>query len=1160
MSDRRDENFPSPFDGLELGGGGKPPAPDKKGKEETSEDGREVAEKPVRLSRKQIRAIKKEVENAEDSLAAYLEEVKTQDLSVEAAEDILQRLEKYCTSVATTLGPIKEDELAVKWADRKVRLEQGSVAVRKAIATGDLAKTLEGLAPVIAFFANLEPVEAVEPPKKDEEVTSSTSPAVEAVHQPAAFSTKDEIFQAIEANKGMTLLEPVDNERELRTKIGTAAAQKLVSRIFSEFEDPRFKKRNPAVEKRRQIVDGRLRRLGFTKEFGEGVILALGNSGVFIEIPTQPEVERATKESAGVVFDFNGAETLEAVYQMLEENGDELVAVPSAPGSVRRNEMVSAKDVASRLRVEIPRILDELVASPSAERSRKLKDFIKSVSTRGHLNDAVEIFLRSALREAKSPVESIVTNPTRPETKEALDFDEAATLSEVYRILEEMGSKTFMIRARGGNGVVAEQLISADTVLDNLKSGIPRIISELRSAAIAERKGRLDDFFKGIPSQHNLRSAVKVFVKGYLRENGVELKATPQAIERQEAPEATSSISTPEAVRPLRVRKEKLLNLHELGWPNSAIRKLGEDGVKSVLATQKRYIVLTPGATSGAVKVSTVQVAPPPAASAPSPAPMLEETAPADLSRLMPRKPDVAAANAAANVSSTEAAGTATTAAASVENLVSVLDDPEFRTFIAKAPNAEALIERQDAAEIGLYKKAFEIKNKLAADLYELANGAIKGDFLLDFENPASNLPKNAKAEFQRYVDAETLERPGQLLKLAENLQLRQVLEKNIATAKAEIDRLGGKQFFEEAETEALYLKQHLERAHESTRRDSVAGYIPQGIHLGFLKMMYTAREWAGWKGQTEGSVKEEFEKKREALLNGRAEADLMVWEKLRFDKIQQNEAAKLAELKRHEALGERMVQVSQWGLSREKLKGDGLKFGLGTITSYGPWIEHPGVARELEGVNMKLAEIRQKKQTIEQAEKNLADISAHFEAIRTSTYAELPPTIALVKYAQAQIKNTLTSFTADTAIEDLERIHDYAALLSERNPGTKGANTGAGGPFESAQEEAVFVNRLHEAIVAKWGKRLFEVFANTAINKKGAIGEMEKSVKALLGKETIGVEGRATEKAVIVKGLLVEAFKKIDPTKGDGKERRIALVGVMISCGLLKKGEKITT
>ena len=73
MSNRRDEKFPSPFEGLELAaGGGGSAAPDKRQDKEASEKNPEIVEKPARLSRKQIRAIKGEVEKAEESLTAYL--------------------------------------------------------------------------------------------------------------------------------------------------------------------------------------------------------------------------------------------------------------------------------------------------------------------------------------------------------------------------------------------------------------------------------------------------------------------------------------------------------------------------------------------------------------------------------------------------------------------------------------------------------------------------------------------------------------------------------------------------------------------------------------------------------------------------------------------------------------------------------------------------------------------------------------------------------------------------------------------------------------------------------------------------------------------------------------------------------------------------------
>ncbi|MEI6345735.1 MAG: hypothetical protein WCO79_00640 [bacterium] len=605
--------------------------------------------------------------------------------------------------------------------------------------------------------------------------------------------------------------------------------------------------------------------------------------------------------------------------------------------------------------------------------------------------------------------------------------------------------------------------------------------------------------------------------------------------------------------------------LGALGWPVEMIDRLTPEKAEKILKEQKPYVVLKK--VPAAPKVApTVPPQPTPKArpsaqkpAAPSaPAVLLtpKGQAAADLSRLLPKKPEVVVAAAATSA-------TGAPAAPGIETIATVFDSPEFRAFIAKTPNAQELMLRQDMAEIGLYKKAFEIKDKLATDLYVLANGAIKGDFLLDFENSASNLPKNGKAEFQKYVDAEALERPEQLLNLATQLETRQVLEKNIGTAKAEFERLGGKDLFDKAEREAAEMKQHLERAHESTRRDSLVGYVPHGLHLAYLRLSHWVYErWAGWEGQTEATVKADFEQQRKDFLIKHPEATLTPSERSDLNKITQNEIVKLAGLKEHQKLGERMVEVSEWGVSREKLKGGSVKLGLGSLTSYSPswWTAHPDIARELDAVNGRLADIRQRKQTIEQAEKNLADITASFETIRTSVYAELPPTIALVRYAQVQIKNTLTSFTADTAVEDLQRIYDYAIFLGEnqRQSSDVGKNTGKSAfALMNTAEVRVAENKIHEAIVAQWGRQVLDVFAKTNLNKKGAGAEMEKTIKALLKKEAIGQYRNEDEKIAVVKALLVEAFKKIDPAKGDGQERRLVLMGVMINCGLLKPGEK---
>lgn len=1051
MSDRRDKDFPSPFNGLELGGGGAASSPETPRSDR--DDGEPDEETPKPLSRKQIRAIKKEIAAAETSLSSYLEEVKAQDLNLVGIEEILKRLEKYCQAAERDLTPLeKGDELVVKWTERAKYLEDAAPGIRAQIAAGDLPKALEGVTPVVAYFAGLEPVVTESNPTEGGGPEVAAAPA-EAAPQSAATTetapaeevappkTKEELLQLVKDQGGISLVERVNKDIEKHSLLGVQRAEELVKGLFRRFESPKFRKGFPSSKKRRAFVDNELRKLGVKKTFGNDFVNILDSMGVFSE---------------------------------------------TAP------------------------------ATPAA---------------------AAETAPRAAAEERSSEV--------------AIDFDKAETLSDVYRMLEEMGVKPFTTRSRAvGEAVAKVHLTSAKTMAENLRRGIPALTNELRQAALADRKAIFEAFFKTIPSQYNLRQAVKAFVRGYLRESGIALnEKAPQVGEGAELPQVTEPENQPETT-PQRtaVRKAKMLNMHALGWTDAAIKKLGEDGVKAVLASQTRAPAVTPrpaatAAVPPAPTTPTPVAAPQPAAAVPTP-----RQAPADLSQLMQNAPD--RVSAAGTVDAAQVASEST-------NITSALDNPEFRAFFAKSDKAEELLQNQDVAAIETCHRAFVIKDKLATDLYELANGAIKGDFLLDFENTASNLPKNQRAEFQRYVDKEALERPEELLNLAFQLETRQVLEKNIATAKAEMAQLGGKEFFDEAEREALEMKTHLERAHESTRRDRIAGYIPHDLHLGFLKMTYKVREWVGWKGQTEGSIQDDFRKKREALLNGRAEADLMAWEKLAFNKLVQAEAAKLAEMKRHNALGERMVEVSQQGLSRAKLAGDGINLGLGSLLTYSPfWGHHPEIVRELENVNGRLAEIQKRKQTIEQVEQNLASLTQSFEAIRTSAYKELPPTIALVKYAQAQVKNTLTSFTEDTAVEDLQRIYEYALLLD--------SGSGTFDKFaafsEVGESPAMSVDRLHEAIVAQWGKRVFEVFKKTALNKSGAVAEMEKVITDLLKREAIGGVGAESGKVKIVKGLLTEAFKKIDPAVGDGKERRMALIGVMINCGLLKKGEKITT
>ncbi|MEK7645158.1 MAG: hypothetical protein AAB391_02480 [Patescibacteria group bacterium] len=1155
MSDRRDENFPSPFDGIELPGGGG--GTSKKSDKDQREDVPEAGEKTPTLSRKQIRAIKNEVTRAEASLTGYLAEVTQKELSPEGVEEVLVRLGKYCEGAQKDLEPIKEDELALKWDDRRKKLEDHAAGIRAAIAAGELGQALEILAPLIAFFSGLAPLEdqtkpalaegvpTPTPPDTHTVVANAETPTAEAPPQQGGASTKEDIFRLIEEAKGLTLFEKVNEETEKKTKLGVGPAKQMAEQIFAEFEDPRFKQRNPSVEKRRRIIDRRLKDLGVKKGFGEDVMAVLSNLGVFAEMPAPSETDASTRAErlpTGVEFNFNTAKTLEEVYQMLEKDGEELIAMPAPQGSVRKNNMVQAKVVAGILRAEVPKILSELSGLPVDEQRTTLDRFSKMISGRGYLNDAMGRLLRNALREAGASPEV--------ESKDALDFDEAGTLTDVYTMLEKMGDAYFTVRSRK-EGVPAARLISAKTVLATLRKDIPKMLNELRRAEIADRQEKLDEFFKTIPAQYNLRSAVKVFIRGYLRDEKIVLKEATQEPGEVVPPEAAQPGVAPEVVRPTRTRREKLRTLHELGWPDSAIRKLGEDGVKSALTTQQRYpasAVKTPASVPGAPTVTgTPTASVPPTLTTPL-VPPTPTFAPANLGKLMPKTPEASAA------------ATAAAAVTGSETLVGILDDnPEFRAFFAKVANAEQLLEDQNTLEIEKYRKAFAIKDKLATDLYELANGAIKGDFLLDFDNPDSNLPKNgkeARKTFQEYVDAEALERPEQLLNLATQLETRGVLEKNIATAKAEVDRLGGKDFFNQAEQDALDLKKHLERVHESTRRDSVSGWIPNFVESRMLKTMYWMSEKAGWKEQTEATIAADFSVKRDGVLKGRTVDALDVWEKLALDKVNMAEKAKLAGLKRHQALGERMVEASQQGVSRAALEGSKINLGLGSLLTYNPfWKHHPEVAQKLLDVEATLAEIRQKKQTIEQAEQSFAQVTQQFESLRTATYTELPPTIALVRYAQAQIKNTLTSFTADTAVEDLQRIYEYMLLLD----GNRGTETGAD-PFQEIANIAEMADKLHEAIVAQWGNRVFAVFEKTAINKKGAIADMEKMIQNILKQEAIGGMGAESQKAKIMKGLLAEAFKKIDPTKGDGRERRMALMGVMINCDLLKKGEKITT
>lgn len=736
-----------------------------------------------------------------------------------------------------------------------------------------------------------------------------------------------------------------------------------------------------------------------------------------------------------------------------------------------------------------------------------------------------------------------------PHGKESLvaDFTTVKNAADLLRELKKIpnGEQPFMAAAEPySNDITYRDSSFLGGLLDNMFQYAEA--SSMRQGSPAEKAAFLD---KLISETLYDDGGATAFIAAVRRAIVAEF---PEFADTSEA--SAAAVETPAAIPeniasvPLMITREMRQALADLGYPTKVVDGMIPERAQEVIGVGKMY--LKPKVAGGTKPAGSAPAPTPAPAPTVSPAPVVSaHPAPADLAKLMAKKAEVVPV-AATSAASAEATATSL-------NITSVLDNPEFRAFFAKSDKAEELLQNQDLAAIETCHRAFVIKDRLATDLYELANGAIKGDFLLDFENPASNLPKNQRAEFQRYVDKEALERPEQLLNLAFQLETRQVLEKNIATAKAEIAQLGVKEFFDEAEREALEMKTHLERAHESTRRDRIAGYIPHDLHLGFLKMTYKVREWVGWKGQTEGSIQDDFRKKREALLNGRAEADLMAWEKLAFNKLVQSEAAKLGEMKRHNALGERMVEVSQQGLSRAKLAGDGVNLGLGSLLTYSPfWGHHPEIVRELENVNGRLAEIQKRKQTIEQVEHNLVSLTQSFEAIRTSAYKELPPTIALVKYAQAQVRNTLTSFTADTAAEDLQRIYNYGLLLSEDRAMFSVFDTFS----EAGETPGAALDKIHEAIVAQWGKRVFEVFSKTAINKKGSAAEIEKTIKAILDQESIGGVDWPATKVAVVKNLVDEAFKKIDPTKGDGKERRLLLMGVMINCGLLKKGEKITT
>lgn len=621
----------------------------------------------------------------------------------------------------------------------------------------------------------------------------------------------------------------------------------------------------------------------------------------------------------------------------------------------------------------------------------------------------------------------------------------------------------------------------------------------------------------------------------------------------------------------LEVTDEMRGQLASLGYPAKVVESLKGERAKEIIAAGKAY--LQPRVVRRAAPAAPANPAPAAAAAAapgagapPATAPVPLRPRPADLAKLMRKRvvveaPTVSTATAVpANAPGTPPAQPPAQPPLTPEaTLMKALDqDPAFRAFFARIPNHEILLETQDLATVEIYRQAFTVKNKLATDLYELANSAIKGDFLLDFENPDSHLPKTGKAEFQRYVDSEALERPQQLLKLAENLQARQVLEREIAAKKAEINTFDAKDTILNAERAAEEVKRQLELVHESTRRDKLSAFVPHVVEKYFWKMAYKLNAWAGWGKKTEATIKTAYDEKRARILAGRTEDQLNAEEALELVETNTAERAELEGLKSHEKLGERMVMAGKEADARAFAKKEyKIKVGIFDTKTYSPiWIHHPDVAVKLKEVQADLDRIRSKKQTLEQLEMSVANTSHYLAALRTGVERELPPTIALVKYAQAQIRNTLTSFAADTAPEDLQRIYDYQLMLDEKRRVAR-LQTDAD-PFEGMDNVAEVADRLHEAIVARWGQRLFEVFANTALNKKGAIGEMEKVVKGLLQGEAIGAKADAGSKRDIVKGLLIEAFKKIDTTKLDGKERRLAIVGVMISCGLLAKGERV--
>ncbi len=1033
-----------------------------------------------RISNRKKKEIKKAEKGRDEAVGAFLRGYGDKELTTDDVGQIIQKLKTECSEVRTIVEPLGEDALVTKWEELEKELDARAAVAHAAIQSGDLAIVNDEIRRIFGAFLGME-----EESKAEAGAEATAAPTTEVATPPSAAAvdatapatrgetlpstekkpqTKEELLQAIEANKGITLFEPVGKTSEKRTKLGATLAKEMVEQLFSEFESPSFKEENPSVGRRRRIVDKRLRDLGVTRNFGEDVTAILDKVGVFAEVAakekekekekpvkkTQPETsgERERNLDKSSVLDFEKANTLDEVYSMLEAAGDELVAVPAAPGSVQRHEMVAAKALADRLRERIPQFLEIIANAPVERRKGWLATFLRTIPERGNLNDAVEVFLRGSLRDSKVALD--VERGARPES---------------------------------------------DPVV---------------SQPVEER-----------------------------RENGGELK----------------------------LRRKKMLNLHDLGWPDAAIRRLGEEGVKSILATQKRYIKLVPGSTPGAVKVAPVAAGATKSTSAnvsgganASPKP---EQAPANLSKLMPRAaaPAETAATAPASAPAPErnAAATAATAGGTgtPETIAQILDsDPSFRTFFAQYAEAEYLLEQQNTAEIEKRRRAFVIKDQLATILYQQANGAIKGDFLLDFENPDSNLPKNQRAEFQKYVDREVLERPDQLLELAERFGRSQVLAREIATKKTELEALGGKEVLLAAEAQQLEMKRHLEAGLERTRRDSLFNLIPRALVVRMVKMAYKINGYLGWKDLTEEKIRAEDLAKRNAILKGRTNDQLSKEEAFDLQDLDTQTDARLAGLKRHNALGDLGLRIGEQQKSIRYLKsGLGMSIGVFSPITYSPtwWTEHPEMKAQLDKTEAALAEIRQKKQTVEQAEINLTQLMANLEALRTDSLAEIPPTIALVQYAQAQIRNTITSFSEDTAVEDLERIADYITLLANKD----GKNTGKE-PFEAIQDTSEVADRLHEAIVAQWGKRVFEVFSKTALNRTGALAEMEKTVTALLRKGAIGKYDDDGSKRAIVKDLLAAAFKKIDPTKGDGKERRMALMGVMINCGLLKKGEKL--